>query len=193
MTRNSPSGATKRHRFSLKQTLLIPKWCSWIVSWFSRNETDVWSYHQPPAMASDPLFKWEREGIRQKSLVVLWERGILAEEATPIPHVQASETHRQGGDIILGLVGCKCRDNETCLRREKAGLDTCIKTDRWWKMTNTLGENNSRLDKELYGKQVQCLKRAAQCSLRETGSSHHSLALFPGIIPIQGSCGPHPC
>lgn len=73
----------------------------------------------PPAtaMASDPLLN-EKEDIRQKSLVVLWEKGILAEEATPIPHIQASETHRQGEDIILGLVGCKCRDNETCLRPE---------------------------------------------------------------------------
>ena len=192
MTRISPSGAAERRRFSLKQSLLIFEWCSWSVSWFSWNETDVWSYHQPPAMALDPLFIWEKEGIRQKSLVVLWERGILAEKAIPIPRVQASETHRRGGDIILGLVGCKCRDNETCLRPERTGFDTYIGTDRWWKMANTLGENISRFDKKLYGKQVQCLRRVAWCSLQETGFPHHSLALLPEITSIQGSCGPHP-
>lgn len=141
-------------------------------------------------MASDPHSKWERGGVRQKSLTILWGRGILAKNAIPstFPGFCYHQIHRQSGDIILGLVSSKRRDNEMCIRPEKVGFDTSIRVDRCWKMADVLVENIPQFHKQLYGKQLQYLRRQTQCSLQETGFPECSLALFSAKMPISVSC-----
>lgn len=39
------------------------------------------------------------------------------------------QAHRQRGDVVLGFIGCKCRDNETHIRPEEVGFDTCVRAD----------------------------------------------------------------